>query len=57
MWKTSLMQIIIQGVAEMAQGESGELREKRAEDETLRNTGILEMGIDGEDEHTLIRMH
>lgn len=51
------MQIIIQGVAEMAQGESGELREKRAEDETLRNTGILEMGIDGEDEHTLIRMH
>lgn len=41
----------------MVQGESGELREKRVEDEILRNIGILEMGIDGEDEYILIRMY
>lgn len=39
------MKMIIQGVAEIAQVESVELIEKR-EDETLRNTNILEMGID-----------
>lgn len=39
------MKMIIQWVAEIAQVESVELIEKR-EDETLRNTNILEMGID-----------
>lgn len=40
------MQMTIQGVVEIAQVESVALREKR-EDETIRNTNILEMGIDG----------
>lgn len=36
------MQMIIQGLAEIAQVKRVELREKRAEDKTLKNPNILE---------------